>query len=230
MVRIMVNDWNDFHTRPLPAKREVLIQATRERLSFPKVEEISDDWILVSQLYRYLFSALLLDRTGLERIDRRIAEQGILPAPKQSMSFYQKYDMMNLSYFYIRMMARIDRLDPKEIALLEQAARQNNSDTWIEAIALVEKTFDRIMIFDPDNRKTMFEPLPTIHGDYSILGSEVPLAMRSVAEFAPDGSLVSEEREQERIRVFSRVWRQIDTALTKDLGCPTRTAIECFLI
>ena len=93
---------------------------------------------------------------------------------------------------------------------------------------MVEKTFATIMAVSPENPTTVYEPKQTIHGDYKIIGKNIPIAMRSVPSFSPDGSLKSEEAELKRIRTFTNIWRQVDSAFSIDLGCGTTTAIEVF--
>ena len=84
------------------------------------------------------------------------------------------------------------------------------------------------MAVSPENPTTVYEPKQTIHGDYMIIGKNIPIAMRSVASFSSDGSLESEEAELKRIHIFNNIWRQVDSAFSIDLGCGTTTAVEVF--
>lgn len=215
--------WGNTVDVPVPDLEETLRTAKEEEILFPAPEKITRDWILRSQLYRAAFSDYLIRATGLDRLDRRLAEQGFLPAFPESMSFFQKYDLLGLPFFYIRMMPRVDRLAEADQALLTEGSRDDVLD-------LVRKTFPLVMTVEPEQADTVFEPTETLHGDYQVHGDEIPIAMRSAAEFDSDGALLSEEREQTRVSVFTNVWRQIDNALTKDLGCRTRTAVELFFV
>lgn len=222
--------WKRLEFQPPPTVEEVRTQAREESVLFPAPDVITEDWISLSQTYQFLFSSLMLERTGLDKLDERIAQRRVAPTPDDKKGYYQKFDRLGLRYFYLRCCARVERLSEEERKALAEARDAGTDESWISALAIVSDTFQRVMRVNPESPETTYEPLETIHGDYQVKGKEIPLAMRSVAEFNPDGSLVSEERETERLRLFTRIWEQLDAALSKDLGCPVKTVVEAFLV
>lgn len=224
----MAEQWTALQSMPVPPLDEVLAQAQKQPRAFPEPSEISGDWILASQTYRTAFSSLLLERTGLDRLDRRIAGRGILPVPESGKNFWQKYDTTGLQYFYIRTMPRTERLADPQRFLLAEAARTPGPEAWENVLALVSESFRTVMAFAPDEPDTVFEPVMTLSGSFQIFGREIPLGLRSCAAFNPDGSLADEEQEKRRVTLFNNIWRQTDPLLSRDLGCPVRTAVEIF--
>ena len=220
--------WELFDSQILPDMDEVNKQAAQESILFPPAEEITADWLKQSQLYQFLFGLLFKSRTGVERLEDKISLRNISPAAEGSKNYYQKYDRMGLRYFYLRGVARVERLSDEDRESLEQCLKTPDEDTYRKALSMVENTFGTVMAVSPDNPETVYEPKQTLHGDYRIEGKNIPLAMRSVADFNPDGSLKSEEAELQRIQTFTNIWKQIDPALSADLGCGTTTAVEVF--
>lgn len=222
------NRWKQLETIDMPTQVQVLEQAEKEGVLFPKREEITQDWIKLSQIYQALFGIFLIEKTGLDRLDERIAQRNISPALEEQKSYYQKYGDIGLRFFYLRCCARIERLSGEEIRLLGECSQNEDDTSWARAMELVDKTFQTVMTVDPEHPNMVYEPKRTLHKDYQVKGEEIPLVMRSVADFNHDGSLVSESAERERIEIFTNIWRQIDKALSNDLGCRTRTAVEVF--
>ena len=220
--------WELFDSRTLPGIDEVKKQADQESILFPPAEEITEDWIKGSQLYQFLFGLIFKSRTGVERLEDKISLRNILPAAEGSKNYYQKYDCMDLRYFYLRGTARVERLSGEDRELLDACLKDPNEETFRDALSMVENTFENVMAVSPENPTTVYEPKQTLHGDYRIEGKNIPLVMRSVADFNPDGSLKSEEAEMQRLQTFTNIRRQIDPALSADLGCGTTTAVEVF--
>ncbi len=214
---------------PVPSLEEAAEQARLCPCLFPPPEQLTEDWLLLSQQYKALFSQYFLEKTGLDRLDLRIAERGFPAAAPERHTFFQKYCCLSLRYFYLRCFARVDRLCAEDLDCL-QAALRSGDDGRAAAAALVERTFSMVMPVDPEQPQTVFMPLSTLWGEYAVKGCEIPLVLRSVPDLGPDRALASEQGEQDRQRILERVRTQVDPALTKDLGLPTRTAPEYFLL
>ena len=135
---------------------------------------------------------------------------------------------MGLRYFYLRCCARVERLSDEDSRILEEVVSAGEDASLEHALKLIEETFPLVMSVDPSRPETIYEPKQTLHRDYQVKGKEIPLVMRSVADFNLDGSLVSELAENDRIQIFSNIWKQIDGALSKDLDYPVKTAVEVF--
>ena len=214
-----------FEKMPLPSVEEVVRQAREEPVLFPDAGAVTEEGIRLSQSYLVLFGRWFLKETGLDRLDERVSAEGIRPASEEQKGFYQKYDRLGLRYFYLRCWARIERLEGEETELLKKYLEEEPGE---ESDRFLERTFAAVMAVCPEEPYTVFEPKMTLHRDYSVEGAQIPLAMRTVADFAPDGSLRSEAEEEKRIRLTGSILRQLDSALSGDLGCGVRTAAELF--
>nr|MCR5371383.1 hypothetical protein [Clostridium sp.] len=175
-----------FEKMPLPSVEEVARQAREEPVLFPDAGAVTEEWIRLSQSYMVLFGKWFLKETGLDRLDERVSAEGIRPASEEQKGFYQKYDRLGLRYFYLRCWARIERLEGDEPELLKKYLEEEPGE---EADAFLERTFAAVMAVCPEEPYTVFEPKMTLHRDYSVEGEQIPLVMRTVADFAPDGSL-----------------------------------------
>lgn len=219
---------NNLDPACVPTVEEARAMALHEPDLFPAPEQITEDWILRSQVYQVLFGEIFRERTGAERLEQRIAARGFLPASADRRRFFQKFDRLGLQYLYVRGTARVERLSPEAQELLTRVHAEPSEDNLEAALQMVRDTFPTVMAVAPERPETTFEPIQTLHGDYRILGKSIPLALRSVAEFLPDGALKSEEAELDRLRVFSTIVRQLDPAFSEDLGCSTKTVLEVF--
>ena len=210
----------------IPSREEILATAKVFRLLFPAEEQITEDWIRLSYRYLELFGAWFLAKTGLDRLDRRVAERNYAPAAPEQKQFFQKYCPMGLQFFYLRCVARVERLSDEARQVLETAERDGTrpEDAWIK------ETFRQVMCADPDRPDTTLIPLVTLRNEYAVMGGEIPLGLRSVPRFTPEGELVSESDELQRLRSLTDLCRRAGPALGGDLGCPVRIAPELFLV
>ena len=218
----------EFEMRPLPARAEVLEQAEKESILFLDADTITEDWILLSQAYQTLFGRVFLEKTGLDRLEQRVLAAGIHGAGPEQKGFYQKYDRLGLSCFYIRCFARPERLSEEEMAMLKIAVETENEGMLPDIMKMVDETFAAVMAVSPEYPDTVFEPKMTLHRDYIVKGEEIPLVFRTVADFTPEGSLVSEKMEEKRLRITASILRQLDDGLSADLGASVRTTAEVF--
>ena len=116
--------WDTINGSKQPSIEEVVRATKEEPVLFPLIETISDGWISLSQIYRALFSAFFLRKTGLDRLDRRLAERGFTPVPEKERRFFHRYDSLGLDYFYLRTMAKVERLSAEELETLQNAKEE----------------------------------------------------------------------------------------------------------
>ncbi len=220
--------WEHLEEIKYPTVEETLLQAENEPILFPEKEVITEEWVKLSQIYKYIFSLFFVDQTGLYKLDERIGEMEILPVFDDDKSYFEKYDCMELNYFTLRCCARVERLEEDEKKMLLEAIEAADEDSWKKAYVVVSATFKKIMTVNPEAPETFFEPLKTIRGDYIVKGNEIPVSMSSAADFDFDGSFADENAEKKRVDLFFNIKNQIDPMLSEDLNCPTRTVLEVY--
>ena len=222
----MPNIFNEvFASKPLPTVDEVRREAKRLPVLFPAADAIDETWILRSQLYQFLFGLLLMDKTGLVEVDEYLANHDVKPLAWEGRGFFQRYDRMGLTYIYVRTFARVERLGEDKLAILD-AAHAGDDEAYAKALDMVEATFARVMAVCPDRPDTTFEPMMTLNRMYAVHGNEIPLAVRCIADYDTDGNIRSKEAEENRLKLMGCIAGRLDGILTRDLGCPTRTAME----
>lgn len=214
----MQYDWEHL---PVPAPEEVLQQAKLTPHFFPAPEQITEDWILLSQQYQALFSLYFLNKTGLDRLEPRMAEKGLAPAGQEQQDFYQRNSCLGLRYFCFWTMPRAERLTEEEVRTLREIVR--SSDAEERAEAWIAATFPRIMPVSPDEPDAVFIPRAGYVVERMVKGAELPLLLRCVPA-APEGSDWI-EAENNRLKLLLRIGEQLNAALTRDLGFPVRTSI-----
>lgn len=213
-----------------PSLSDFLEIIKKEPILFPKQEEINEKWIKLSTIYKYLFSYYFLKMTRLDKLDKKIASLAILSTPETKKNFFQRFDFMNLNYFYLRCWPRVERLSKEETKSFLNSVNRGDEGSWLVALSIVANTYKKVMTVNPEGENIIYEPISTLHGDYQVKGNEIPLTICSVAEFDSNGYLVSNENEQKRIRIFNEIWQQIDAALSRDIDCNTKTSIELFQV
>ncbi|MBQ5398413.1 MAG: hypothetical protein IIU14_03130 [Ruminococcus sp.] len=212
----VMNIKQEFETIKVPSAEELRAISKDEGLLFP--EKIDDDFARLSYGYQYLFGRYLILQTGLDKLDKRIAENEILPCPGDKMEFYQKYDSTGLKYFYLRCSARIDRLSDSELERLKKALGSQDDEGWTEAMRLISSTMKKVMAVCPDKPDTVFILKNTYFSEYRAYGDSLPVVVKTYPEYDENGNLVSEEKEELRQSIILSLCESLADALSQDLG------------
>lgn len=179
------------------------------------------------KLYRLMFSAVLTDRSGLDRLDGRLADQGIPAAPTEEWDEYRARDLLGLRYFYLRSPLRLDRLDGDELAVLEEClARRDDRDAFEAALRLVNATFRRVFEISPDQPTQYFELFRDIHGRGNVQGNALVIVLQSAPDYDENGMFRDEAAEERRLRLLESVARQTEPILARTLDGPVRLLLE----
>ena len=124
------NRWSEMTTINIPSVKEARAAAAEEPVLFPDPAQITDEYLALSYRYRFLFGTFLIDETGMDSFDERLAGRGIAACGDDEKDFYQKYDSLSLKYFYIRGIARVERLDEKDRDRLSLLFTKNDDGSW----------------------------------------------------------------------------------------------------
>ena len=219
------NRWSEMTTINIPSVKEARAAAAEEPVLFPDPAQITDEYLALSYRYRFLFGTFLIDETGMDSFDERLAGRGIAACGDDEKDFYQKYDSLSLKYFYIRGIARVERLDEKDRDRLSLLFTKNDDGSWFEALEIIVRTFGNVMAVDPKAPEEYFEPKMTLFKTFLVKGGELPLALRSVPEFNDKGMLVSREADEKRIGFLNSLREPVADAISQDIGRPVRVSV-----
>ena len=207
--------------------RAFLQQSEKEPVLFPDRSILSEDYFIKEAFYRSLFGRWLIGNTGLDRLDRRLEEYGMIPATGSDRDYYQAADLMGLKYLFIRSVARIDRLDEAQLSLLTKAMEGDEEAEADCLEMLIPDSYKVVMSVEPDCPAQWFEIKPTIHGEYRVQGADFLLCLRSLPDII-DEELVSYEEEEERLNVLKSIRPQLEKILCDKLDMPVMIFIEAF--
>ena len=101
-------------------------------------------------MYRFLIQRYILEKTKLDRIDKRMKEYKIpfIPYPSEKKDEYQAHDFMNLQYIYMRNDIHMERLTEEQLAVIEEAATNLTDETAVvNAMVLVQNTYREVLAF-----------------------------------------------------------------------------------
>lgn len=213
--------WNAVNRLSLPSleEAEAVNQAaiTENPILFP-AGRITERYLELQALYRYLFSMYLTAQSGISRLDSRLKERGYLKAGESNMDFYQKYDLMGLDYLYLRSFVHIERLTPEQIDLLERLARkQGGEQTLKDAVQMMEQTYKQVLAVNSENPKQQFEIFPSVYGEGIVKGEAILIGLKSMADYDGAGMIKDEDEDQRRVNTFYSVSKQLETILSKML-------------
>lgn len=202
-------------------------QSSKESILFPNQTFLSEYYYEQETYYRRLYSQWLIDKTGLDRLDKRLKEYGMIPADEFGQDYYQSMDMMELDYIYIRSIARIERLDEEQTALLNSAMEGDEEAEAVCMETLIPVSFQKVMAVEPSCPQQWFEIRPTIHGDYRVQGAHCLLGIRCLPDIR-NGELFSFEEERKRLNVLKSIKSQLEISMENELGVPFTVFIEPF--
>ncbi len=210
---------------------DFLQAAMKESCMFPAINILTDEYIAMRQIYQYVFSQIVISKTGITRLDKRFSERKYLTSDKDKKGFYQKYDQLGLDYIFIHGNARVERLEPKEKKLIKEYLVNLSYNKELEAytdalINMVNVTYPKVMAVYPDKPFQMFEPIRTVHGDYRISGDAIMFVLRSEPEFDENGNIRDMQKEINRENNFYSVASQLEKILPHTLEMPVKVVAE----
>ena len=101
-------------------------------------------------LYRKLFTEYIIEKTDLKRYDDEIKNSNLnfIPVEEKNTDIYQYFSSDILKYFYIRNNLYLEKLDKKEIDLLEKKIQNQNFDLDESSRDMIEKTYRNALFKD----------------------------------------------------------------------------------
>lgn len=205
----------------IPNSQEAVCQAENEGVIFPDIEMITDEFLKLSYCYKHIFGKYLILQTGLDKVDNFLDEKGFIPYDNDTMDFYQNHDSMNLKHFYIRGIARIDRLSEEENQTFKEIINSDSDNAWFDGFDFVSKTLSKVMVVSTEYPTTVFEPSMTLFRTFKIKGNEIPLALKTTKiENTTDESSTDD--------TVMMLVNSLDYALSNDLGCSVKVSFMIY--
>lgn len=197
-----------------------------EPLMFPDKSVIDKDYVECCMIYQEIFEKQFIQKTGLERLEKRIIEKGYLPETEQKRDFFQRLSSKQSEFFFLRNLARIDRLNEDERKIIQAYISSRNDDKYKEVYRLVFDTYKSVMAADPENPDTYYIMKDTINGEYKIKGNGMAIVLKSIPEFDSSGNYVDEEKEMNRINNIVSIKNQLVPILSDAMDMPVEIILE----
>lgn len=215
-IRIIIEQWKQLD---MPSKEEI-----REQQSDSSID-ITDEYIKMQMLYRYLSCIFLFAHINLYRLDRRIYDQGY--TINRNPEFYQKYGSVGMKFFYLRSNVYIERLDEEEYGILNKCLyEQDNASNWIQTIKMVEKTYLKVLATNPKLPKQWIELFPSIHGEGRVRGADILIGISIASKYDESGNLVSMEDDIKKDRAVYCIKEQLESVVSQQLDFSIRVIPE----
>lgn len=179
-------------------------------------------------LYRFLAQRYILEKTKLDRIDRRMKEYEIpfLPRPAEERDKYQVQDFMQLQYIYMRNDVHIERLSEEQVEILEKARNHLTDETAVvKAMTLVQDTYRKVLAFS-DASDAEFELFPSTFGEGNVPGNAIVFIIAAAPDYDELGNIKDWEKERRKNNVLSSLKTQLEPICEKALQTPVRFIIE----
>lgn len=188
--------------------------------------QITEQYIQVQKLYRMVFGLIFLGKSGLHRLDERLAKEEFLPKLEKEMDYYQRYDMFMLRYFYLRSYVHVERLGNQEsMVIINSLENRDNIGYFNDMVKLVNNTYLRVLEISPDTPNVYYELFSDVHGAGIVLGNTIAIAICSKAKYDKNGML-DYEAEQHRVRVIYNIKRQLEFILKEILKTNVCIVVE----
>lgn len=215
----LVDKWNEYINTQRPSATELYEVVRKQYDLFFKKEELTEEYIELQHLYKWLFGLYLCDRSKITEVEVSMLERGHLPVEKKSMTFFQKYDMMGLHFLYLRSWAHVERLTMEEGQVLKKCLqKQIDEEALQDAFRIVEATYPKVLTIHPEKQGQWFELYPDVHGRGRVQGENIVFAIRTTPEYNEAGMFVDREHELEKKAEIKSVRKQLEPILTEVLG------------
>lgn len=188
--------------------------------NFPEEEEIR-------RIYGYLFCRFLEEKTGLRKIDEKLKKQEIsfIKADWKEMDEYQKRDLLDMDYFYLRNVIHTERLSNEDRKNLMKIGGDLTRENGEKAGEIIERTYKKVLAFSAD-KQAKIELFPSIAGEGVVEGNSLVLVLAAMPQYDVYGNLADKEKERKRIRILVALKNQLEPIFSKILDMPVRILIK----
>lgn len=193
-------------------------------------EEFSEKYLKLQMVYKCGLMQYLSDMLMLEEYEKEMAESplGFLPCPENEQSVYQKYGMTGFKYIYLRNNLYIEKLESKELQILEECAEKEtySSDALLELAARTSREVltNEDPTVDAETFYLIYEN--RVSGIKIALNNAVVLEIATGSAFDENGNYVSLENEQKKDAAIAALRRQMLSEMDGILEMPVAVFIK----
>ena len=185
-------------------------------------DRVSDMYVSLQALYKLIFSSFFINRTGLDQLDLKMLERGHINR-KESMDFYEKYDYLGTTLFYLRNYAHIERLDQQALQLLQNVLDNPSNDELMgKAISTIESTYRTVLSVLPGKPKQRVELFPSIDGSGIFGGEDLILVLHSDPEYDEKGYLIDPVQDKKRMIECFSVAEQLEKLCSEAMAASVK--------
>lgn len=211
--------WDKFNTYETPDITEIQDLIKSELHIGLTRDDITEEYIMLQKLYKYLFSMYFIEKSRLDSLDQRIYNENYHMVSPDEMDFYQKYDMLDLNYFYLRSFVHIERLYREDLDKLDDCLKNpDNENTWKNAMNIVEKTYQTVIAVHPDKKEQWFELFPSVFGEGRVQGKNIVFTLKYDSTF-------DVETKNNYLTLY-KIKEQLEPILTKQLQTDVIVLVE----
>lgn len=208
--------WQKFNQTITPTKAEIVALDIVEGMP----DNLFADYVQVQTLYRMILVPYFFEIMQLDILDQRLAERGYKTVLEKD--FYQKYDLMELNYVFLRSFIHVERLSETEILLFRKCIEERSEHLLRQAFQIVHATYQQVLALKPNWSDRQIEVQPSLYGEYQYTGDTILFGLASAAAYDEEGMLQSSKKEDERVRTFLSIQKQMEAQCKSVLGIPVR--------
>lgn len=178
-------------------------------------------------MYRFLAQRYILEKTKLDRIDKRMREYEVpfIPYPAEKKNKYQAQDFMQLQYIYMRNDIHMERLSEEQIAVFEEAKNNvTGEEVIVKAMSLVQDTYREVLAFT-DTSDIEVELFPSISGEGNVPGNAIVFMIATIPDYDGLGNVRDWEKERRKNHVLYSLKVQLEPICEETLQTPVRFII-----
>lgn len=203
----------------VPVKEEVI---TQNKTS----EWITDEYCICQAWYRFLVMAMLDEKIGLSRLDKRMEEAAFIPVPEEKKDFYQKYESSTLNYLYLRSFVHIERLSADDRELLKIFSEEQNETTGYQIAEMIERTWKKVLVLDFEGKSQMVEEYKSLDNSGLFEKDTILLGISCAAKYDEQGNYVDKDAEKNRVNTIYSVASQLEKICSKILKAKIKVVVS----
>jgi hypothetical protein len=121
-------------------------EANKKKLTI-KNNYFNEEYYILHAAYRTVFQNILLKNLPLKKYDDEIKnnELNFLKKAENHKNIYQKYDVMQLNYIYLRNNIHIERLSRSNIDLIKECIDKKEINITKELVDMVKETYKEVI-------------------------------------------------------------------------------------
>ncbi|WP_026516005.1 hypothetical protein [Butyrivibrio sp. MC2021] len=163
-------------------------------------ELLDEEYMQLSQFYRFLLRDYFHKLGVFEDTENKMNEMGILEVKEDRKSYFQKTDLMEYKYFFLRSCVRIDRLNDTVKNELKNALENPDDQRLLDrARDFAVSYLPDVLMYDKNDDRLSYVLFPSIYGEGNVKANEIVMDFTSAATYDENGNLVSKSDEDNRI-------------------------------